>query len=646
VRVLLIAVAFVPTLGAATADAQIKFCGPSDRACAVMSVPLDRAGAVPGSITLTVDRVRAQRADQPPLFLIAAEPGTSARRAFPREEVSDMLRGVVQRRDVIVLDQRGTGDSGSLKCRQLQSASPTAVGTAAAACGAALGARRAFYTTADSVADLEALRAGLGYARIALLAESYGTKVALDYAAAYPHRVERLVLQSPVGPHGLDALSRPSFAASARVLRELCRRGCRGVTPDPVEDLTRLVQMLEREPLRGVVMTAKGRRTRASLTQSGVFATFAAGDRQLGIRRRFPAAVRSAVTGDSAPILRLWRLAVLGEQVGPRTRSAATRAATLCEETSLPWAREAPVNERAAQAAAILAAQPSGAFAPFDAATAAGGDVLQLCAAWPASDRPAVARGPLPDIPALILSGSQNVRAPTEEARRIAALFPQGRTLLTPGGGHDLLTSAEASCSAGAVRRFLAGRTVGKRCPQMRITPTRRDPLSLRHVRPAPGTRGRAGRTVAAVRRTYQDALRTFFDLNEDQIVNHLLADVFADTADLQTVRFEAGGLRSGSYTLTPSRGVLRNLGYIRGVRVSGRLRSVEIFPDGVLRVSGREAAHGTLRVRSGVMRGRLGGHTVRARLGPDLFDLMFDEILAELLEPASAAARAAEINE
>jgi hypothetical protein len=59
-------------------------------------------------------------------------------------------------------------------------------------------------------------------------------------------------------------------------------------------------------------------------------------------------------------------------------------------------------------------------------------------------------------------------------------------------------------------------------------------------------------------------------------------------------------------------------------VRLSGRLRSVSIFPDGVLRVRGRAAARGTLRVRSGVMSGRLGGRRVHGALGPDVFDLVF----------------------
>ena len=156
------------------------------------TVPLDRSGTLPGNVTLAIERTRAKKAQEPPLFLLAGGPGQSATRAFAHDAVRQLFGGVLARRDVVVLDQRGTGGSGALSCLALQ-ASGSELGTAVEQCAAGLGPSRAFYTYADSVADLDALRAGLGYDRIALFAGSYGTKVALDYAASHPDRVERLV---------------------------------------------------------------------------------------------------------------------------------------------------------------------------------------------------------------------------------------------------------------------------------------------------------------------------------------------------------------------------------------------------------------------------------------------------------------------
>ena len=629
-----VVVALFLALLPARADAQIEFCGPSSRACALLPVPLDRSGAVPGTVTLTIERMRAERVREPPLFLLAGGPGRSATRQFPRDVVDELLPRVRARRDVLILDQRGTGDSGALGCPALQEAAGAAVPVAAEQCAAALAGFRPLYKTSDSVADLDAVRAGLGYERIALFAEGYGTKVALDYAAAHPDRVDKLVLDSPVPSSGLDALHRASFAATPRVLRELCGRGCRGATPDPVADLSKLVRMLGRAPIQGAVITPRGRRTRGGLTQPELFEMLAAGDRQPGIRVRFPAAVHAAATGDVAPILRLERLASLARRAGPRTFSAATQAATVCEETVLPWGREVPVEQRVAQAAAAVAAEAPGAFAPFDAATALGSDVLRLCQRWPAS-APVVPPGALPDVPVLILSGSQDVGTPAEQARRVASSFLRAQTLVGRGIGQRVLDADRTGCASVAVSRFLEGQRIPSDCPRMPLRPTSPDPRSLRAVRPARGTRGRPGRTLTAVRRTYQDALRTFVDLHEEALAEVVglpfrLPALPPASAPVLTpaiprpLRFAAGGLRSGSYAFTPDRAALRRLEYVPGVRLSGRLRSVSIFPDGVLRVRGRAAARGTLRVRSGVMSGRLGGRRVHGALGPDVFDLVF----------------------
>jgi pimeloyl-ACP methyl ester carboxylesterase len=610
----------------ARADAQIQFCGPSHRECGRLTVPLDRSAQLSGTVTLAVQRLRAKAAKDPPLFLLAGGPGQSATRAFPNDAVRSILGRVVRQRDVVVFDQRGTGSSGALSCPTLQRSIASDLGELAGQCAALLGPARAFYTTADSVADVEAVRAALGYQRIALLAVSYGTKVALDYAARYPARVDRLVLDSTVGSEGVDPLYRASFTATPRVLRELCRHRCRNITPDPVEDLTRLLQ---RVPLRGTVVTARGHRQHARLTGFDLFTTLLDGDLEPGIRERFPAAARSAVVGDTAPIFRLARLAAEAVTIGPRTFSAGTFAATVCEETALPWDRTASPAQRVSQARARVAAEPAGAFAPFDGTAALDSDVLALCERWPAADRvlPAAARPP--DVPVLLLSGTQDVRTPRADARRVAGQFPHAQLVTASGVAHSVIGSDPSGCAAAAVRRFLTARRPPRACPHAgRLHPTPRDPTSLRAVPPAPGTRGRPGRTLAAVRRTYQDALHLFFE--------RLLTQPATD----DSFRYAAGGLRAGSSVFTLNRARLRRLIYVPGVRVSGRLRSVSIFPDGVLRVAGRAAAHGTLRIHSGVMVGRLAGRHVRGKLGPDLFDLALQLAFASRQTGAFAALR------
>ncbi len=98
-----LAVAAVPT----PAAAQIEFCGPSDRACGHLSVPLDYTRQVAGTVNLAIERAKAKKPTAPPLFLLAGGPGQSATKAYVEPDVRALLDGVRRSRDVVVFDQRG-----------------------------------------------------------------------------------------------------------------------------------------------------------------------------------------------------------------------------------------------------------------------------------------------------------------------------------------------------------------------------------------------------------------------------------------------------------------------------------------------------------------------------------------------------------
>ena len=230
-------------VGATPAHAALKFRSCNDLAfkCARLTVPLDRTGRVPGTVSLLVKRSRA-RAKHPRGVVVAfaGGPGQSATAAYAGDSLGP-LGQLLKDRDLIVFDQRGTGRSGLLRCKPLEHANILHAGAAAAACAASLGPRRAFYTSRDTAEDLEAIRTQLGVPALSLYGVSYGTRTALSYAQRYPSHVDRMVLDSVVKPDGPDALNTDTFAAVPRVLRALCgRRGCRGITRDPVSDVARL----------------------------------------------------------------------------------------------------------------------------------------------------------------------------------------------------------------------------------------------------------------------------------------------------------------------------------------------------------------------------------------------------------------------
>ena len=115
---------------------------------------------------------------------------------------------------------------------------PTAA--AVRSCAAAIGPDRRYFATADTVADIEALRAALGVSRRTLDGVSYGSYVAERFALAHPDRVRRLVLDSVVPTWNVDPLQLAGMRETATVLRDACAAQRCG--SDPAADLATVVR--------------------------------------------------------------------------------------------------------------------------------------------------------------------------------------------------------------------------------------------------------------------------------------------------------------------------------------------------------------------------------------------------------------------
>src|SRR5690349_14202886 len=207
--------------------------------CGTLSVRLDPFGSAPGRLSLPV-AVADAPAPRGVLVFLSGGPGEASMPFLPR--LAGRLGPPGYR--LVLLDQRGTG-GGALDCPALQQemgASDLTVPTRSAvqACAAALGPRRQFYGTADTVADLEALRRALGVPKIALDGVSYGTYVAEQFALAHPSEVSRLVLDSVVPAWNVDPLQLENMRHSAEVLRAVC--AARHCGFDPAADLAAVVR--------------------------------------------------------------------------------------------------------------------------------------------------------------------------------------------------------------------------------------------------------------------------------------------------------------------------------------------------------------------------------------------------------------------
>jgi pimeloyl-ACP methyl ester carboxylesterase len=580
-------------------------CGESNFECTRVNVPLDRAGAIPGKIPLYVERTPGGGKEA--VFALAGGPGQG------NSTVTDSFnRDLPLPRDhyLVVFDQRGTGKSGALDCPELERETKRPLDVRAAACAERLGPKRALFTTRDSVEDLEAVRKRVGDDRITLHGVSYGTKVAVAYALRYPQHVDRLILDSVVPPEGQSPFDIDTFAAMPRVLSEVCRGECAGVTNDLPADVAQLAKRLAAAPLRGPFVDRRGRRRTVSITARDLYGLLRAGDLLAGARAEYPGAIRSAVDGDPAPLLRLeHRFDHLPDLPVPpdavQLLSFSLFTATLCEEAPLPWERTAPFDDRLRQAREQAAAIPDSSFAPFDRETMLALDANSLllqCLRWPAAaDPPVLATGPLPDVPVLVLEGQEDLRTPLEAGQRVAARFPHASVVAVPKAGHAVLGQPRAKCAGLVVKRFFAGRPLGEPCAGARRGARVSLPLpaELSAVGPAPGTSGRPGRTLAAT-------VLTLADLYREQREIAILLD-----------RPRGGGLRGGRWSAS-GRGLrLVRFSLVPGVTVSGRIGDGR-HPMGTLKVSGAAASPGTLTLkRDGTLSGRLAGRRVRARFKP-----------------------------
>ena len=270
------------------------------------------------------------------VIALAGGPGQAA---LPfAADAAQIMQPALANRDLVVFDQRGTGDSGPLACSALSMVTAP-VSTVIPDCAMEVGATRGLYTTDDSAYDIEQIRRALGYTKLVLYGTSYGTKVAERYAALYPQNVEGLVLDSTVVPDGPDVFDQASYEAVPRLLTQLCAAGaCRGIA-NPEADLATVLTRLANVSVKASFYDAKGLRIRVRITPQAISQVLFTGDDDPVLRADFPAAIAAAAAH------RYGLLAILIDHADIGSASSFMQVNnplffdTECEELPFPWNR-------------------------------------------------------------------------------------------------------------------------------------------------------------------------------------------------------------------------------------------------------------------------------------------------------------------
>lgn len=171
--------------------------------CGSLQRPLNPAEPQGARITVhyLVVPAKARNKRSDPVLFLPGGPGQSATQLAP--QIIPLLGGINNRRDLVFIDQRGTGRSAPLQCPETQGSLQEALDTESSLraldqCRTALEALPhgdlRHYTTLHAVDDIEAVRQALGVAQWNVIGVSYGTRVALEMLRTTPQAVRRTVL--------------------------------------------------------------------------------------------------------------------------------------------------------------------------------------------------------------------------------------------------------------------------------------------------------------------------------------------------------------------------------------------------------------------------------------------------------------------
>lgn len=416
--------------------------GSVEAECARITLPEN--AAAPGgrkiSVRLALLASRASKPAPDPVVLLAGGPGQSAVEAYPMAQGA--LGSLLARRHILLVEQRGTGESNPLKCPLPDWKKPQAQ-TLAAARGQALAclssydgkADTHFYTTDDYIADLEQVRVAAGVAQFNLVGGSYGTRVALEYLRRHPASIRSAFIDSVVPPGlalGQDHARNLDDAIEGMSARCTADKACAASLGDIGARLRALKAQVEREPR---TVTIANPRTHEP--ESAPFDAAAL----VGVARLFSYAPETIAV---LPLL-------VSEAAKGRPEALLAQAELIYSSLPDQLAHGLELSVICAEDADLLQMREE------DRDTLMGNDftafIRAQCEVWPHATRAADFKQPVvSSVPVLLLSGQNDPVTPPRYAEQVAKTLSNSRHLVAKGQGH---TPMGAGCMPRLIREFI-----------------------------------------------------------------------------------------------------------------------------------------------------------------------------------------------
>jgi pimeloyl-ACP methyl ester carboxylesterase len=426
---------------------QLKPCNSpsltSEALCGKYEVYEDRVARAGRKIALNLILLPASSAKPvaDPLFYLAGGPGGAAT-AYASEK---FMNGLRRNREVVLVDQRGTGDSNPLNCPSSGSKEdmrgyfgepfPT---ERIRACRAELEkvANLKLYTTSIAMDDLDEVRGALGYERINVYGGSYGSTAALVYLRLHPEHVRTVAVFGVAPP---DAKLPLSFARSVqdamnRLFADCAAdSACHEAYPNLESEFKTVLSQFDKGPVQMKVPNVfSGQEQEVTVTRDA----FVDGIRQLfyvpNAASALPALIHLGAQGNLGALIGTAFQVVV--QIDLRI-ARGMQFSVICSEDT-PFITEADIKQSSANS--------------FygDARTR---PTMGACAEWPRATVPASFLDPIKsDAPVLIVSGELDPVTPPWLAEPVARNLPHSRHVIIHNGTHN-----SYECVEGVVADFI-----------------------------------------------------------------------------------------------------------------------------------------------------------------------------------------------
>ena len=546
---------------------ELHKCLGGDYYCGAVRVALDPAGRIRGSLDIAVAWLpHTNRSARSSGTIVAVEGGPGYPSIGSRASYRGLYAPLLDTRDLLLVDNRGTGLSGAIDCRPLQGALLMLLRDVTA-CGDRLGNRSDLYGTALAADDLARVLAAMDIPKVDAYGDSYGTFFVQAFAGRHPERVRSIVLDGAYQVTGGNAWYPSEGPTMRSAFDAACARSpvCAALGGTSLDRIRALLSKLRED------------RDRRITPSDVAFIMDSAGLDTLAYRD-LDAAARAYLAGDRMPLERLVDEAYANEEgAGGRARSYSQGlfVAASCSDNPQAYDMRLQPPEREADWQSELQRkrdEDPNLYAPFTIDEFLGIPLdyayVPLCRTWPVASpqhpagRPVPPGAHFPNVPVLVLNGDLDTVTTPAEGEAATRLFPRAQHVIVANTGHVTALGDFGGCAATIVTQFTRTGRVDANCaqrvPALHLVPAFSQTLD--EVAPAKALPGNAA---------------TERDLREAAAAVLAAADVLSRSYEFY--EHSGSGLRGGSFSATTSGAVvqaaLSGIRWTTDLAVSGNAR-------------------------------------------------------------------------